>query len=275
MRLRLLTSVMILIYPMMSGCGGSITASSRALPSLASTDDAALASQAGRPFAYVAQICASSSSCPSPNGLVHILDGPTITTGIDSPTTLALDGSGNLYVGNSLASNEGDVSVYAPKSVTPERTLSGVVGVPKGLVANDAGRLFVVAQYRAGCCNFEGTGAIYAAGATKPRQRLRGLSGFAHDPVLDKFGNLYVANFDVFPGLVSVYRHGEHVPSRVIHNGIGLPIGLAVAPDGDLVVANGLFSGKANGLHAVYALIAACKRILVCIPNSELQLGQV
>jgi hypothetical protein len=180
--------------------------------------------------------------------MVQVLGGPTITTGIENPTTLALDRPGNLYVGNSLASNEGNVTVYAPKSVTPLRTLSGVVGVPKGLVANAAGRLVVVAQYRAGCCNFEGTGAIYSPGATKPRHGLKGLSGFAHAPVIDKFGTMYVANFDVFPGWVSVYRHGQHVPSRVIQSGIGLPIGLAVAPNGDLVVANGLFSGKANVL---------------------------
>jgi uncharacterized membrane protein len=55
-----------------------------------------------------------------------------------------------------------------------------------------------------------------------------------------------VGNFDVFPGWVSVYPHGRHVPSRVINDGIGLPVALAVAPDGDLVVANGLFSGGSN-----------------------------
>ncbi len=246
MRLRL-PSALILICPMVSGCGASIPAPASALGP-GSTNDSTLASKSARPFAYVAQTCASSSSCPAPDGLVQILGGPTITTGIENPTTLALDGSGNLYVGNSTTSNAGDVSVYAPKDVTPQRTLSGVIGVPQGLVANAAGRLFVVAQYRVGCCDLEGTGAIYAPGATQPRRRLKGLSGFAHSPVLDKFGNLYIGNFDIFPGWVSVYRRGQHVPSRVIQNGIGLPIQLAVAPNGDLVVANGLFSGKANVL---------------------------
>jgi sugar lactone lactonase YvrE len=175
-----------------------------------------------------------------------MLGGAEITEGIENPTELSLDGSGNLYVGNSTASNAGNVTVYAPKSVRLQRTLNGVVGVPKGLAASAAGRLFVVAQYRSGCCGFEGTGAIYGAGATKPRRQLRDLSGFAHSPVLDKFGNLYVANFDVFPGWVSVYQPGRRVPSRVIHNGIGLPIQLALDSNGDLVVANGLFSGGCN-----------------------------
>jgi sugar lactone lactonase YvrE len=175
-----------------------------------------------------------------------MLGGSAITNDVENPTTLALDGSGNLYVGNSTSSNEGNVSVYAPKSVQPLRTLSGVVGVPKGLVANDVGRLFVVAQYRSGCCQLVGTGGVYAAGGTKPRENLKGLSGFAHSPVLDRSGNLYVGNFDVFPGWVSVYPRGHHIPSHVINTGIGLPIQLALTPDGDLVVLNGLFSGGYN-----------------------------
>jgi hypothetical protein len=178
--------------------------------------------------------------------MVQMLGGAAITTGVENPTTLALDASGSLYVGDSTASNEGDVSVYAAKSTQPLRILSGIIGVPKGLAADAAGRLTVIAQYRSGCCELEGTGAIYAAGATTPRERLKGLSGFAHSPVHDKFGHLYVGNFDVFPGWVSVYRHGQRAPSRVIQNGIGLPIQLAIAPNGDLVVANGLFSGGSN-----------------------------
>ncbi len=230
---------------MLSGCGGRIAAPSSSLP-LASKNDPSPALKTDPPFAYVAQTCQFSSSCPSPNGLVQMLGGQAITTGIEKPTTLTLDGSGNLYVGNSTSSNEGDVSVYAPKSVNPLRTLSGVTGVPKGLVADTDGRLFVVAQYRSGCCQLEGTGEIYAPGGTKPRKQLKGLSGFAHSPVLDESGNLYVGNFDVFPGWVSVYERGQHAPSRVISQGIGLPIQLVIAPNGDLVVLNGLFSGGYN-----------------------------
>jgi hypothetical protein len=226
----------------LSGCGGRAVAPSGALP-LVSSNGAALSSKNDPPFAYVAQTCQSSSSCPSPNGLVQMLGGSAITTGVENPTTLTLDGSGNLYVGNSTSSNEGDVSVYAAKSVNPLRTLTGITGVPKGLVANAAGRLFVVAQYRSGCCELVGTGETYAPGGTQPVHPLNGLSGFAHSPVLDDHGNLYVGNFDVFPGWVSVYGRGRRAPSRVINKGIGLPIQLTIAPNGDLVVLNGLFSG--------------------------------
>jgi hypothetical protein len=227
---------------MLMGCGGHIAAPSGALPSAAKSD-AAPAAKSNPPFAYVAQICQTSASCPSPNGLVQMLGGAAITTGVENPTTLALDGSGNLYVGDSTSSNAGDVSVYGAKSTNPLRILGGITGVPKGLVADATGRLFVVAQYRSGCCELVGTGEIYAPGATKPKNPLKGLSGFAHSPVLDASGNLYVGNFDVFPGWVSVYGPGRRTPSRVIQNGIGLPIQLALTPNGELVVLNGLFSG--------------------------------
>ncbi|HEV3092802.1 MAG TPA: hypothetical protein VGX91_15280 [Candidatus Cybelea sp.] len=245
MRLKLLTSALILICPLMAACGGSLSTPPSTLQN-ASTNAAALAGKTERPFAYVAQICATSMSCPSPNGLVQTLDGQTITTGIENPTTLALDDSGNLFVGNATTSNEGDVTVYAPNSQTPARTLSGLLGVPKGLIADAAGSLYVIDQYRAGCCELEGTGAIYAAGASKSHEHLKGLSGFAHSPVIDKLGNLYVGNFSIFPGWVSVYGPGKRAPSRIINKGIGLPIQLALAPNGDLVVVNGLFTGKSD-----------------------------
>jgi hypothetical protein len=248
MRSILLTTALIVISPAVSGCGGSGLAPAIAPSHLTSTNDSAFASDTERPFAYVAQTCASGSSCPWPNGMVQMLGGRAITEDIENPTALALDGSGNLYVGNSTASNQGDVSIYAPKSVKAQRILSGLLGVPRGLAANAAGRLFVVAQYRLGCCEVEGTGAIYPPGATKLQRHLKGLGSFPNSPVLDKFGNLYVANFDVFPGWVSVYGRGRHVPSRVIQNGIGLPVQLAIAPNADLVVANGLFSGHSNVL---------------------------
>jgi hypothetical protein len=229
---------------MLSACGG-IPSPASSPSNLDSTNGLALAAESA-PFAYVAQICRTTSSCPSPSGLVQMLGGPSITTGIENPTTLALDGSGNLYVGNETTSSAGGISVYAAKSVNPLRTLSGLTGVPRGLVANASGRLFAVTQYLSGCCDMEGAGAVYAPGASQPTQLLQGLSGFAHSPVLDKSGNLYVGNFDVYPGWVSVYGKGQDAPSRLISTGIGLPIQLTIAPDGDLVIVNGLFDHRSN-----------------------------
>src|SRR5580700_11874507 len=146
-----LASTALILIAAVTGWGSHVPAASSAPASLTSRNGPTLASKTGPPFAYVAETCAG-SSCSLPNGLVQMLGGPAITSGIEDPTTLALDGSGNLFVGNETASNQGDVSVYAPKSVNPLRTLSGITGVPKGLVADAAGRLFLVAQYKSGCC---------------------------------------------------------------------------------------------------------------------------
>jgi hypothetical protein len=249
-RLIPLTTALILICTIVSGCGSGVPTPASPPLSPASTTDAARASKTERPFAYVAETCRS-SSCASPNGFVQMLDGPAITKDIENPSVLTTDGSGNLYVGNSTTSNGGNISVYAPKSVKPLRILSGITGIPKGLVANEDGRLVAIGQYRVGCCGLEGTGAIFAPGTAEPRRRLKDLSSFAGSPVLDKFGNLYVTNFSVFPGWVSVYQHERNVPSRFIQKGIGLPTALAVAPNGDLVVGNGLFSLSSKGSDVV------------------------
>ncbi len=245
MRLKLLTGALTLICLLMTACGGNLATQPSTLQNMP-TNATALPGKTERPFAYVAQICATSTSCPSPNGLVQTLNGETITTGVVNPTTLALDDSGNLFVGNSTTSNQGDVTVYAPNTQSPARTLTGLLGVPKGLLTDAAGSLYVIDQYRAGCCELEGTGGIYAAGASKPGRHLKGLSGFAHSPVIDKSGNVYVGNFSIFPGWVSVYGPGKRAPSRIINKGIGLPIQLALTPDGDLAVVNGLFTGKSD-----------------------------
>jgi hypothetical protein len=48
----------------------------------------------------------------------------TIHEGINEPVALALDASGNLYVGNAPAAGPNTVSVYAPNTTTPEATYS-------------------------------------------------------------------------------------------------------------------------------------------------------
>jgi hypothetical protein len=236
-------STALLLVATLSVWASAVPAAAGALARLPAKNGRPLASKTSQPFAYVAEICEIASSCPSANGLVQMLGGPAITSGIVNPTTLALDGAGNLYVGNATGTSEGNVTVYASKSVNLLRTLGGITGEPKGLVADAAGQLFVVAQDRVGCCQLQGTGEIYAPGGTQPQRNIQGLSGFAHSPVRDSAGTLYVGNFDVFPGWVSVYDRWKRFPSRVIATGIGLPIQLALAPNGDLVVLNGLFSG--------------------------------
>jgi hypothetical protein len=198
------------------------------------------------PLAYVAETCPV-GTCSAPTGMVEILGkGVAITSGIDDPEAIAMDKSGNLYVGSSTSPAAGYINVYAPNSTTPTRTISNLNGEPHGLAVNAAGRLFTALQVRHGCCQIIGAGYVYKAGASTPMQKLEDLSGFAHDLVFDKSGNLYVANFDVMPGWISVYGRGDYVPNRFIHDGIGFPDGMAITPSGDLVVLSLLINHTFN-----------------------------
>jgi serine/threonine protein kinase, bacterial len=173
--------------------------------------------------------------------------GTTITSGIDDPEALALDKQGNLYVGSSTSPTDGSINVFAPNTTTPARTIANLAGEPHGLAVNAAGRLYSALQVRYKCCDIIGKGMVYKAGTSTLLQKLEDLSGFAHDLVFDKAGNLYVANFDVMPGWISIYKRGDYVPSTFVHDGIGFPLGMTVAPNGELVVA----SSQANHSVAV------------------------
>ncbi len=90
MRSKPLIIVLILVCPTISACGGSLVAPVSAPQNLGLTHDAALASETERPFAYVAETCQPTLSCPSPNGFVQMLGRPAITAGVKNPTTLSL-----------------------------------------------------------------------------------------------------------------------------------------------------------------------------------------
>jgi hypothetical protein len=169
--------------------------------------------------------------------MVEILGkGTTITSGIADPEAIAMDKSGDLYVGSSTSPTDGSINVYAPNGTTPTRTIANLNGEPHGLAINASGRLFSVLQVRYKCCDIIGSGLVYKPGASTAFEKLEDVSGFAHDLAFDKSGNLYIANFDVMPGWISVYGRGDYVPSRFIHDGIGFPAGMAVMPNGELVV---------------------------------------
>lgn len=64
-------------------------------------------------------------------GTGHLLR--TITKGIDKPTALAFDRSGNLYVANAHGLELGSVTVYAPGKSTPAHTITAYVQGPVAL----------------------------------------------------------------------------------------------------------------------------------------------
>lgn len=80
-------------------------------------------------------------------GAVVVLDGTSyapigkITTSINGPQDVTLDGAGNLYVANTIGD---DVTEYAPGSTSPKFTYSALMRGPVTVTVNDAGHVFVV-----------------------------------------------------------------------------------------------------------------------------------
>jgi sugar lactone lactonase YvrE len=197
--------------------------------------------------AYVAEVCErKNDQCTLPNGLIETLDGTTITDGIFDPWSLAFDGSGNLYAGSQNGTSaSGFVTEYASGSTSPSRTIS-LKFTPRGLAVDASNNLDVIGNAKAGCCGFQGFGAVYGPSGNKQLQKLTGVAGFPGRPAIDAQGNLYVPNFDTFPGNVVVYAPGAKKPTRAIQNGIGFPKVLAFDSTGNLYVLNNTFKFGSN-----------------------------
>lgn len=196
---------------------------------------------------YVAEVCErKNDKCAFPNGLIETLDGTTIADGILDPWSLAFDGNGNLYAGSQNGSSPaGFVTEYAPGATSPSRTID-VSGTPRGLAVDASNDLYVVGNVKAGCCSFQGFGAVYGPNGKKRLQKLTGVASFPGRPAFDAQGNLYVPNFDTFPGDVVVYAPGAKKPARAIQSGIGFPKVVAFDSSRNLYVLNNTFTFGSN-----------------------------
>ncbi|HEY3676902.1 MAG TPA: hypothetical protein VGK84_13025 [Candidatus Tumulicola sp.] len=189
---------------------------------------------------YVAEVCGrKNDKCKQADGLVETLGGSTITDGINQPWSLAFDGNGNLYVGNEDEANPtGTVTEYTPGSTSPSRTISNLPGTPRSLGIDASNNVFVIGNAKAGCCGFVGWGNVYGPTGKKKVLQLAGVGSFPGRPAFDSQGNLFVPNFETFPGDVAVYPPGAKKPSRTIQTGIGFPKALAFDASGNLYVLN-------------------------------------
>jgi hypothetical protein len=96
--------------------------------------------------------------------LVH-----TITGGISSSTTLAVDNSNNLYVANGSGPS---ITVYAPGQTSVLRTITKGITAPKKLGFDRFNNLYVLNGPSSGYAN--GSVSIYAPGAISPSQVITG-----------------------------------------------------------------------------------------------------
>jgi hypothetical protein len=143
-----------------------------------------------------------------------------VSSGLNSPSALAIDAGGNLYV-----ANKGDNTV---SQVTPQGTVSTFAtgfDCPSALAFDRAGNLYV-ANFNSGTITKvtpQRTDTVFASGFSGP-------AGLAFDPA----GNLYVSNY--YAGTVSkVTPQGVVTPFA---SGFVQPAALALDPGGNLYVLN-------------------------------------
>lgn len=141
-------------------------------------------------------------------------DAPTAkiqgsNTGLNSPTGVALDTSGNIYVtnkGDSASEGNDSVTVYAAGStgnVAPMRTIAGTrtgLDIPVQLAVDASAKIYVANITYPNSGN--GSLTVYAAGAkgnVAPTETIEGAKTELNLPAgiaLNSSGNIYAANLD-------------------------------------------------------------------------------
>lgn len=137
---------------------------------------------------------------------------PSYQINVVQPSALAFDGSGNLYVASFYApvAGTGTVSVYAPGSATPSRTID--VGVEADALAFDhAGKLYVANRS-------DNSVMVFSPGASSPSYTIAAGISEPRAIAVDSTNTLYVANYR--SSTVTEYSSGQSTPSRTLSTGI-------------------------------------------------------
>ncbi|MGA8575325.1 MAG: SMP-30/gluconolactonase/LRE family protein [Candidatus Cybelea sp.] len=159
--------------------------------------------------------------------------GRTIAQGVIAALAIAVDDSGYLYVSNCVRCVDpfhyDTITIYAPKSAKPLRTIRTGYHLPGDIAFDANGNAYVDVAPAINVYEKHGT------------RHLRTLSGAAGRLEFDAAGNLYSAQrkYDNSGGQVFVFPPGATTPSYTITKGIYNPGGIAIdATDNDLYVAN-------------------------------------
>lgn len=172
----------------------------------------------------------------------------TITSGMNNPAVMTLDGSGNLWVGNDAGGAAGpatpppgSIAEYAPGSTTPARTITGVndpsTGGGESLSVDKSGNLYCA------CNGASEVDEYTAAGGSTPSRSMTSTSSptgisSPYSVVTDSAGNVYVANYSSNTVGISVFGPTGTTPTRNITDGVNGVWLLAFDKSGNLYGGN-------------------------------------
>jgi sugar lactone lactonase YvrE len=179
---------------------------------------------------------------------IGYLTGPLtsahVPTPLANPGSIAVDASGNVYVGTNSTPTSGSIVEFLNGSSTPSKTLTSV-GSPQAIAVDSNGTLYVT---QINSSNGSSTVAEIPSGASGPTKTLTGLfdsTGIA----VDASGNVYATNGP--KGTVSIFLNGSTTPNKTLTGAITASA-VAVDNNGTVYVASNTLNG-AGGSVLEYA----------------------
>lgn len=226
-----------------AGCGSTASAAATA----ALPQDLLLHGPAAQRAAFAGRIYASDGD----RGSIYVfrLDSDKLvrTFGpFSSPTSLATDASGNVYVPDwGQGSYDGHVYVTAPGAGKPFLTLDDTGALPADVAVGIAGTVYVANGYDERGCGSAGDVRVYAKGATEASyticdsaigQPYSQLNGVAVDPR----GDVYVTweNGQETGGRVREFTPGPHFSGHFLPPAFKYPSGVAIDAANDVIVSD-------------------------------------
>ena len=174
---------------------------------------------------------------------------PVRTLPADLPTAIAFDRSGNLYVANHNGgpNGRGYVSIFAPGSSAPARTISIGINVPYSLAFDSKGNLYVANYIRSTDAPKSNNGSVtvYRQNNDAPYRTILGVD-HPHQVEIDGRGNLVVAG-----QRLEIYAPGAVVPTRTL---IKRPLAFGIDSKNRIYAGWGFCANNCYGYIDVYVL---------------------